>query len=255
MVENVYFFGVKITVGTVNDFINEIVKKALVKEVSYICVSNVHTTIMASEDYNYRGINNNSFMSITDGMPLVYISKKYRGKKGIERLTGPDLMLKIFEDIRFKDAKHYFYGSTEQTLNSMINNLNDKFNNLKIAGYYSPPYRQLTEEEQIEIVNRINSLKPDFIWVGLGAPKQERWMSGIVPYLHQGILVGVGAAFDYHANNIKRAPFLLQKFGLEWLYRLIQEPKRLFKRYLITNSKFVYKVFLNEVYNKRENGD
>ncbi len=254
MVENVYFFGVKITVGSIDSFLNEIGNKMEVDEASYICVSNVHTTIMASEEDHYKEINNKSFMSITDGMPLVYISKKFRGKRDIERLTGPDLMLKIFKDERFKNSRHYFYGSSEQTLKDMINNLENKYKNLNIVGSFSPPYRPLTEFEREEIIDTINSKSPDFIWVGLGAPKQENWMSEFRPNLKRGILVGVGAAFDYHAQNIKRAPLIIQRLGLEWAFRLLQEPRRLFKRYLVTNSKFFLKLFCYEIL-KLKNGD
>lgn len=134
---------------------------------------------------------------------------------------------------------HYFYGSTEQTLKFLEKNLREKYPKLKIAGTYSPPFRKLTKEEDRKVVERINAAKPDFIWVGLGAPKQERWM-----YEHRGringIMLGVGAAFDFHAGTSKRAPKWMQEFYLEWLYRLIQDPKRLLKRYMFSNMEFIW---------------
>ena len=137
-----------------------------------------------------------------------------------------------------KGYSHYFYGSTEETLEKLYKVLKHDYQGLQIAGMYSPPFRELSEEEDEAIVNSINETNPDFIWVGLGAPKQERWMSA-----HQGrvngFMIGVGAAFDYFAGNIKRAPQWMQKCNLEWVYRLMQDPKRLFKRYWHTNMSFI----------------
>jgi len=134
---------------------------------------------------------------------------------------------------------HYFYGGTEETLKKLSDVLKTRYPNVKIAGMYSPPFRPLTKEEDVRIIAEINEAKPDFVWVGLGAPKQENWMAD-----HQGsvegLMVGVGAAFDYMAGNIQRAPQWMQKSNLEWLYRLMQDPKRLFKRYFYTNMKFIW---------------
>ena len=130
-------------------------------------------------------------------------------------------------------------GGTQETLDLMLENLEKEFSDINICGCFSPPFRDMTIDEDQELITQIKSADPDFIWVGLGAPKQEIWM-----YNHRelfdGIMVGVGAGFDYFAGNIKRAPMWMQKSNLEWLYRLIQEPTRLFKRYLITNTKFIF---------------
>ena len=138
-----------------------------------------------------------------------------------------------------KGYTHYFYGSTKETLDKLEVKLKQKYPKLNIVGMYSPPFRDLTELEDREIIEMINSTNADFIWIGLGAPKQEIWM-----YKHKnkvnGLMFGVGAGFDYHAEIIKRAPKWMQNFSLEWLYRFWQEPKRLFKRYLTTNSKFIF---------------
>lgn len=206
----------------------------------YICVSNVHTTVMANENEEYKNIQNSSYMSLPDGRPLSIISK-IRGFREAERVTGPDLMEEIFEISIKKGYSHYFYGSTESTLLRLKDTLRFKYPELKIVGMYSPPFRSLLEAEDIEIVDNINKVNPDFLWVGLGAPKQEIWM-----YNHKNrinsLMIGVGAGFDYHANLIKRAPRIMQKLSLEWLYRLIQEPKKLWKRYFITNTKFIIKI-------------
>lgn len=206
----------------------------------YICVSNVHTTVTSFEDTDYCAIQNGGLMAIPDGGPLSTVGRK-RGHKNMERTTGPSLMGEIFEISAKKGYRHYFYGSKEETLELLYQKLTSNYPGIQIAGMYSPPFRPLTEEEDRAIVERINETKPDFVWVGLGAPKQEKWMAA-----HQGkingLMVGVGAGFDYHAGNIDRAPEWMQKSNLEWLYRLIQDPKRLFKRYLITNTKFIWNV-------------
>ena len=135
--------------------------------------------------------------------------------------------------------KHYFYGSSQNTLDKLVKNLLESYPGLQVVGTYSPPFRSMTKEEDETIVQDINACSPNFLWVGLGAPKQEKWMAA-----HQervkGLMVGVGAAFDYYAGNLKRSPKWMQNNNLEWLYRLAQEPKRLWKRYFITNSKFIW---------------
>lgn len=208
-----------------------------IKELSgdYICVSNVHTTAIASENEEYRAIQNGGILAIPDGGPLSFVGRR-RGIQNMSRTTGPSYMTEILKLGRYR---HYFYGSTPETLEKLHSHLISDYPQSTIAGMYSPPFRALTEEEDIQVVARINEAAPDFVWVGLGAPKQEIWMAS-----HQGkvkgLMVGVGAAFDYLAGNIERAPQWMQKACLEWVYRLFQDPKRLFKRYLVTNTKFVW---------------
>lgn len=156
----------------------------------------------------------------------------------MRRVTGPDYMLEAIAQGIDRGWRHYFYGSTPETLEKMEQVLRERFPGIQIAGSYSPPFRAMTPEEDGEIVAQIQAAAPDFVWVGLGAPKQEIWMRA-----HQGrisgLMVGVGAAFDYTAGNICRAPAWMQKHNLEWLYRLMQDPKRLFKRYFYTNSVYL----------------
>ena len=208
----------------------------------YICVSNVHTTVTSFEDAAYCAIQNGGLMAIPDGGPLSTVGQK-RGHKNMERTTGPSLMGEIFEISAKKGYRHYFYGSKEETLELLQKKLMEKYPEIQIAGMYSPPFRPLTEEEDKVIIERINETKPDFVWVGLGAPKQEKWMAA-----HQGkidgLMLGVGAGFDYYAENIKRAPMWMQKHNLEWVYRLVQDPKRLFKRYWSTNTKFIWNAMI-----------
>ena len=177
-------------------------------------------------------------MAIPDGGPLSSVGRK-RGFSKMERTTGPDYLKEILKTSAEEGYRHFFYGSTDETLDKLQRHLKENYQGIQIAGMYSPPFRVLSESEDQEIIRMINESQADFVWIGLGAPKQERWMAA-----HQGkvkgFMVGVGAAFDYLAGNISRAPMWMQKGNLEWLYRLMQEPKRLFKRYFYTNTKFIW---------------
>lgn len=203
---------------------------------NYICVSNVHTTIMAYENEEYRKVQNSAAIALPDGKPLSAYSRKH-GFAEAERVTGPDLMGEMFA--RGNGMRHYFYGGSPQTIEVLEKKLKEKYPHLQIAGMMSPPYRKLSEEEDAADIAAMNEAKPDIIWVGLGAPKQENWM-----YRHRdqvnGVMIGVGAGFDYHAGTIKRAPMWMQRASLEWLYRLLQDPKRLFGRYMKTNFKYLW---------------
>lgn len=209
---------------------------------NYMTVANVHTLVTAMEDMDYRAIQNGGIMAIPDGGPLSSVGKK-RGYKQMDRTTGPSYMEELLKISTEKGYRHYFYGSTEETLEKLYQKLSEEYPGVKIAGMYSPPFRPNTEKEDAAIVKRINETEPDIVWVGLGAPKQEKWMSehqGLV----KGLMVGVGAGFDYLAGNIDRAPEWMQKNSLEWIYRLLQDPKRLFGRYLHTNTKFIWNVII-----------
>lgn len=203
----------------------------------YICVSNVHTTVMSYENEEYRKIQNGAAMALPDGAPLSSYSRR-KGYKQAQRVTGPDLMLELFAISKEKGYRHYFYGATEETLQSMKEVLERDYPGIQIAGMYAPPFRALTPQEDAQIVTKINESRPDFIWIGLGAPKQEEWMHQHMGQL-QGVLIGVGAGFDYLAGYIKRAPRWMQRMSLEWLYRLLQDPKRLWRRYFTSNVKFI----------------
>ncbi len=211
-----------------------------IKELSgdYMCVTNVHTTVTAYEDNTYKAIQNGGIMAIPDGGPLSAVGNK-RGFGKMSRTTGPSYMEEIIKKSAPNGWKHFFYGSTKETLMKLHSILETQYPDLQIAGMYSPPFRPATEEEDKLIINKINETEPDFVWVGLGAPKQERWMAD-----HQGkvkgLMVGVGAGFDYFAGNIARAPEWMQRNNMEWIYRLWQDPKRLFGRYWHTNWKFIW---------------
>lgn len=243
--------GTNINVTNMEDTLDRIASGLDGLRGKYICVSNVHTTVMAYEDRQYREIQNSAAMALPDGAPLSGYSRR-AGFRDAGRVTGPDLMVELFRISRKKGYRHFFYGSTQETLDAMKTVLQEKYPGMVIAGMYAPPFRTLSVEEDEKIVGLINAASPDFVWVGLGAPKQEEWM-----YAHRGKLdavsIGVGAGFDYLAGNIKRAPKLMQVLCLEWLYRLLQDPKRLFKRYATTNVKFIMYIIKEKKHKKEKN--
>lgn len=244
MTENLKYYsilGTKINVTDMEKTVGYI--EAHLEELKghYICVSNVHTTVTAYRDPQYRKVQNGAAMNIPDGKPLSIV-QHMGGEKEAGRVPGPDLMPELFALSEEKGFRNYFYGSTQETLDALRKKLTEKYPKMKIVGMYSPPFRPMTEEEDREAVERINAAKPDFIWVGLGAPKQEKWMAA-----HDGrvcgVMLGVGAGFDFHAGTVKRAPKWMQEICMEWLYRIGQDPKRLLVRYLDTNFSFVFDLF------------
>lgn len=206
----------------------------------YICVSNVHTTVMAFRDEEYRRVQNSGAMALPDGQPLSIVSRR-RGYSEAQRVPGPDLMPAILKLSEEKGYTHYFYGSSPETLAKLKKVMLEQFPKLRIVGMYAPPFRPLTPQEDQEIIQKINDSGADFIWVALGAPKQEKWM-----YEHQhkvqGLMIGVGAAFDFIAGTVKRAPMWMQRLCMEWVYRIFQDPKRMIPRYVSTNFAFLWYV-------------
>ena len=227
-----------INVTNMEDTISYITENLNSLKGDYICVSNVHTTVMSYRDPEYRKIQNSGAMALPDGQPLSIVSRM-KGHHDARRVPGPDLMPAILKLSEETGYTHYFYGSTEHTLAELKKAILKAYPKLKIAGMYAPPFRELTKEEDEQIVAEINETKPDFVWVALGAPKQEIWM-----YQHKGrvngLMLGVGAAFDFIAGTVKRAPMWMQKLCLEWVYRIMQDPKRMIPRYLSTNFAFLY---------------
>lgn len=232
--------GTNINVTNMEDTIAYITDNLEELKGDYICVSNVHTTVMAYRDKAYRNVQNSGAMALPDGQPLSIVSRK-RGFSQARRVPGPDLMPAILDLSQKTGYRHYFYGSTEATLEALRAVLLRRYPKLQIAGMYSPPFRELTKEEDEEIVRRINDSGADFVWVALGAPKQEWWM-----YEHRhrikALMLGVGAAFDFTAGTTKRAPMWMQRLCLEWVFRILREPKRMLPRYLNTNFAFLYYV-------------
>jgi len=230
-------FGIKYVVARTEEAVLHVL--AHIKDLSgkYICFSNVHTSVMGKENVEYRDVLNNSAFTFPDGNPIAKLQQK-AGYIGAERVAGPDFMEHMFRDTTDGSVAHYFYGASEDTIEKLRDNLLKKYPGINIAGMYSPPFRPLSEEEDNADVEMINKSGADIVWIGLGAPKQEKWMLAHKDRIN-GVMMGVGAGFDFHAGTIKRAPRWIQKIGFEWLYRLFQDPERLFKRYVVTNTKFI----------------
>ena len=239
--ERCFILDTGINVTDMEEVLNVLDASIEAKRGNYICVANVHTTVMAFRDKSYQEIQNNSWMTLPDGKPLSIVSKK-RGYSEAKRVAGPDLMPKVFELSKEKGYRHFFYGSTEDTLKKLKDKIEIKYPYLQIAGMYSPPFRKLEAEEDQSVINLINQSNPDFVWVALGAPKQEIWMAEHKNKIN-GIMLGVGAAFDFEAGTVKRAPQWMQELCLEWFYRLMKEPRRLIKRYVETNATFLWETY------------
>jgi N-acetylglucosaminyldiphosphoundecaprenol N-acetyl-beta-D-mannosaminyltransferase len=216
------------------------------RESHYVCVNTVHSLLCAQDDPSLLDVYREAAMVTPDGMPLVWLSRR-RGRPEVRRVYGPDLMLACCDVFRERGARHYFYGGAEGVPELLTERLTERFPGLQVAGGYSPPFRPLSKAEDAEIVERINAARPDFVWVGLGAPKQDHWMAEHVGRLTAPVLLGVGAAFDFHAGLKKQAPAWMQERGLEWLFRLLSEPRRLAGRYVAGNSRFVALVLAEEL--------
>jgi N-acetylglucosaminyldiphosphoundecaprenol N-acetyl-beta-D-mannosaminyltransferase len=209
----------------------------------YVCVTGVHGVMECQRDPDLRRIHNRASLVTPDGMPLVWINK-LRGNRFVSRVYGPDLMLAVCERglAPGKDRlayRHFLYGGKPGLVDRLSQRLQQRFPGLCVAGTHSPPLRTCTPEEDEQIVNTINAARPDIVWVGLSTPKQERWLAAHAASLQVSALIGVGAAFDFLAGAKPQAPRWIQRSGFEWLFRLLSEPRRLWRRYLINNPRFV----------------
>lgn len=204
-----------------------------------VCIVNVHTLITARRDPKFGEVMCNAAMNTMDGQPLRWYANLVHGAALTDRVCGPELMLRALDEGRDKGWRHYLLGGREEVLAMLRERLNERFPGVQVVGAESPPFRPLTVEEDAAMIDRINASGADVLWVGLGAPKQELWIADRLGRLQTPVNVGVGAAFDFHAGNIARAPGWMQRCGLEWVYRLLNDT-RLWRRYLSTNPPFVW---------------
>jgi N-acetylglucosaminyldiphosphoundecaprenol N-acetyl-beta-D-mannosaminyltransferase len=207
----------------------------------YVCVSGMHGVVEAQSDDSFRAILNSADLNIPDGMPLTWLGW-FAGFEKMGRVFGPDFMLRVCEASVESGSRHFFYGGNEGVADELAERLRKEYPGIKVAGTYCPPFRSLSDEEKAGIIGKINGSAAQIVWVGLSTPKQERWMSGLAPHLAAQVVLGVGAAFDFNTQKIRRAPIWMQRSGLEWLSRLIQEPRRLAKRYCTGIPKFGWAV-------------
>ena len=231
------------SISSYDDAYTELLSFSKKNTPGYITVNNVHTVVEGVRNSSYRKIINNALLALPDGKPLSVVAK-LKGDKNISRIFGPSFMETAIDRGQKDNLKHFFFGSSGQTLELIRESLSKKYPNAKIAGMISPPYRPLTDSENDKFTSIINDSNADIIWVGLGAPKQEIWMYENFSKLNKGVMIGIGAGFDYIAGKTQHAPEWMKNLSLEWLYRLIQEPGRLWKRYLVTNTLFLFYITL-----------
>lgn len=243
--ERVRIIGVDISVVNFENALKYLFENFENARGRYICAANVHTTVTAHENNAYKEIQNSSFMTLPDGKPLSVVGKK-RGKTKMERVTGPDFLEEVLKRTENTEMKHYFYGTTQDNLNSFVSVIKVKYPNLKIAGVEPSVFRSLSIKEENELLERINNSKADFVWVALGAPRQEIFCNKLSSRTN-AVWIAVGGALNVISGVIPRAPQWMQDNGLEWFYRFMKEPRRLFKRYFVTNSKFLWYLFRDKV--------
>ena len=213
------------------------------REPHYVCVSGVHGVMESHRDESLRRIHNAAGLVTPDGMPLAWLGRAFGGAH-VQRVYGPDLMLAFCSAFAGRGYRHFFYGGGDGVPERLAARLRERIPSLQVAGCYSPPFRALTAEEDDALAQRNNESAADVVWVGLSTPKQERWMHAHVARLTAPALVGVGAAFDFHAGMKRQAPRWMQRSGLEWLFRLLTEPRRLWRRYLRNNPEFVVRLLV-----------
>lgn len=206
----------------------------------YICVAATHTVVACQDDPQLADAVEHASLVVPDGQPLVWAMNAF-GSALDQRVYGPDLMAKHIDRSATTGSRHFLYGGrNDGALVQLTLNLRRRAPGVRIVGGYSPPFRPLDDAELDQVAAEINATRADVVWVGIGVPKQEKWMAAMRERLDAPVLVGVGAAFDFHAGLIPQAPHLMQRWGLEWLYRLVQEPGRLWRRYLTYNPRFVF---------------
>jgi N-acetylglucosaminyldiphosphoundecaprenol N-acetyl-beta-D-mannosaminyltransferase len=237
--KSVNLLGVPLALTDYGDALRWIGEMVERRQRGYVCACNVHTVMASAEDEELRRALHGSSLNVPDGQPLVWAINAL-GHSLSKRVYGPELMARASARAASTGHRFYLYGGRDQAaLFQLALSLRRRYPGIKIVGGYSPPHRPLTAGERDEVVAEINGARADVVWVGIGVPKQEKWMAQMRPELETPVLVGVGAAFDFHAGLVPQAPHLLQEAGLEWAYRLAHEPRRLWRRYLRYNPRFV----------------
>lgn len=243
-IETCTILGSEVLVGSMQWLVDYLIKNVRELSGDYLTISATNEIIMAYNDRDFFRCHNGGVMSIPDGGPLKTYGQK-RGYRNMERITGPDLMVELFKASEKDGLRHYFYGTTQDTLDKMRSRLEKEYPKMQVVGMRPSKFRNLTDKEDKETVEAINATNPDFIWFSLGAPKGNYFAAN-----HQGVLNGfmmsVGAGFDYFAGNIKRAPRWMQTHDLEWLYRVFQDPARMLKRYCYIIPRFLWIAYVKE---------
>jgi len=238
MVPRVDVLGVEISAVNMEMTLDTVIGWVVSNDRQYVCVTGVHGVMESQRDRELAAIHNNAGLTTPDGMPMVWAGRA-AGAHWIQRVYGPDMMLAVLAEAQARSWSSFLYGGAPGVPELLAERLEQRLPGLQVAGTHSPPFRRLTRDEVHETAALINASGASLVWVGLSTPKQERWMAELRPLLEAPVLFGVGAAFDFHAGRVKQAPRWMQTSGLEWLYRLGREPRRLWKRYLTNNPRFV----------------
>lgn len=238
--------GVGVSAINMNEALETIHGWIRTREPRYVCVTSAHGIVESQYDAQLRNIHNAAGLVTPDGVPLVWLMRS-QGHRNIGQVYGPDLMLEVIRSSIEPGYKHFFYGTTDNTLRRLQERLERRYTGIQIAGSHAPPFRPLTQSEDEEIVAKINSSGADVVWVGLSTPKQERWMAEHVGRIEAPIAIGVGAAFDFHAGLKRQAPSIIRYSGFEWLFRLATEPRRLWRRYLNVVPYFTFHAICQRV--------
>jgi N-acetylglucosaminyldiphosphoundecaprenol N-acetyl-beta-D-mannosaminyltransferase len=209
----------------------------------YVCLAGVHGIMEAHRDPELAAIYAASSITVPDGTPTMWVGR-LQGHKTMQRVAGPELMLEVFRRKEFAAYTHFLYGGEEHVAEQLRERLTRCYPWARILGTYTPPFRDLTAEEEQSLIARVHQLKPDIIWVGISTPKQERFMSRYIPLLDVTLMFGVGAAYDFHTGRIHDAPSWIKRIGMQWFHRLLQDPRRLWKRYLRNNPPFLWHIAL-----------
>jgi N-acetylglucosaminyldiphosphoundecaprenol N-acetyl-beta-D-mannosaminyltransferase len=244
--------GVGVSIVNMKDAIRLSESVIRSRDKGYVCVTDVHGIIEAQSDRAFREVLNGSIMTTPDGMPLVWVGR-IQGHKRIRRVYGPDYLLEMCRVSVKRGYRHFFFGGKPGVTERLAFELSKRFPGLQVVGTYTPPFRPLNPGEELELEALVAKAKPDVFWVGLGSPKQERFMAQYSGRLEAKLMVGVGAAFDIHSGNVKEAPKWLKTAGLQWLHRLIQEPRRLWRRYLNCVPNFIWMIGLQLLGVRRSN--
>jgi N-acetylglucosaminyldiphosphoundecaprenol N-acetyl-beta-D-mannosaminyltransferase len=209
----------------------------------YVCLAGVHGVMEAQRDPRLAEIFAGAALIAPDGMPTVWVGH-HQGHAKMERVTGPDLMLEVMRRDEFLGCTHFFYGGKEGIAEELREQLRTRFPYVQIVGTYTPPFGPLSAEQETELIELVSRLQPDIIWVGISTPRQERFMAHYLPLLDTKLMFGVGAAFDFHTGRIADCDEWIKRCGMQWLHRLMQDPKHLWKRYLRNNPVFLWSIFL-----------
>jgi N-acetylglucosaminyldiphosphoundecaprenol N-acetyl-beta-D-mannosaminyltransferase len=241
-IPRVNVLGVGISVLNLRSATRVIAEAIENRQKGYICVTGVHGVMEAQSDRAFRDVLNRSFLNTPDGMPMVWMGKFYGYGSTMDRVYGPDLMLEVCEWSRSKACTHFLLGGAPGVAEQLRHSVETRFPGIRIVGCYSPPFRPLNRDEEFALQEDFDRLKPDLTWVGLSTPKQEKFIADYLPKLNTTIMIGVGAAFDFHSGRVRQAPRWIQRSGFEWFFRMCHEPKRLWWRYCKNNPRFVLRL-------------